>query len=175
MPFCTESSPVINIGFSQAFYLLSYTNPDLDSHGAGLSILFTYVYMTGQANWADMFHTTTPTLALILMCVFIGLTTILILNLIIATMNNVYSTVLSDSRGEWKREQCKLVIEYSIFKSCCCITNCENDENGYLTIFMREEYAKERKEQYLQKNCSNLMHQDVRAMKKKIFEDSRGN
>ena len=156
---------VINIGFSQAFYLLSYTNPDLDSHGAGLSILFTYVYMTGQANWPDMFHTTTPSLALILMCVFIGLTTILIINLIIAKMNNVYSTVASNAMGEWKREQCKLIIKYSLFLNSF---GTPDNNKRYLTILMREEFVEERKEQYLQRNCTNLMHKDVRDMKAKL-------
>ena len=148
---------VINIGFSQAFYLVSYLSPHLDSHGAGASILFTYVYMTGQPNWSDMFLTTTPTLALIFMCVFIGLTTILIINLIIAKMNNVYSTILSDAEGEWKREQCKLIIGYSFFRKYFH----RREEGEHLTILMREEYEAERKEEYLLKHPTVVMRRDI--------------
>ena len=157
---------VIVVGFSQAFYLLSYNNPHLDSHGFGISIPFMYVYMTGQANWADMFDTTTPTLAIILMCIFVALTTILILNLIIATMNNVYSMVLSDAMGEWKREQCKLVIEYQTVISFLCCSDIS--KSGYFTILMRDDYAEERKREYLRKNCTVIMQRDIMELKKEL-------
>lgn len=163
---------VIDVGFSQAFYLLSYKNPSLDSHGAGLSILFTYIYMMGPANWSEMFNTTTPALAIILLCIYIALTSILILSLIIAKMNNIYSMVLGNAMGEWKREQCKLIIEYSIFTK---IFEIPNGIKKYLTILMREEYVEKRKGEYLQRNCTNLILKDVRDMKKNWVERQRGN
>ena len=140
---------VVNLGFSQAFYLVSYNDRSLDSHDAGVSILFTFVYFTGQANWNDMFNTNTPALALILMVLFISLTTILLLNLIIALMNNVYSTVQENAEGVWKREQCKLVIKYHRWRSICTWLHADvqgafNETQQYLCILMRDEYAKQR-------------------------------
>ena len=105
---------VVNFGFAQSFYLLSYQNPAIllsDPYSSGLS---TFIFMTGQADWSEMYETSSPALALFLMCLFIALTTILILNLVIAKMNYVYSMVDDNRIGEWKREQCKLVLEHAL-------------------------------------------------------------
>ena len=105
---------VVNFGFAQSFYLLSYQNSAIllsDPYKSGLS---TFIFMTGQADWGEMYETSSPALALFLMCLFITLTTILILNLVIAKMNYVYSMVDDNRIGEWKREQCKLVLEHSL-------------------------------------------------------------
>ena len=121
---------VVNFGFAQSFYLLSYQNPEIelsDPYSSGLS---TFIFMTGQADWNEMQETSTPALALFLMCLFITLSTILILNLVIAKMNYVYSMVEDNRIGEWKREQCKLVLEHTMLgfqdyfseqKKCLCV------------------------------------------------------
>ena len=88
---------VINFGFTQSFYLLSYRNPSLDAFDPYNSFLFTFIYMTGQANWQDIIHTSSPELAKALLSLFMVLNTILKL------------------LRECKREQCKLTIEHSIY------------------------------------------------------------
>ena len=103
---------VINVGFSQSFFILSFKNTALDSHYEGSSLLHTFIYMMGQANWENMSNTSTPWLSEILMIFFLLLTSILTINLIIAKMNFVYGQVTDNIRGEWKRQQCELVLEY---------------------------------------------------------------
>ena len=159
---------LINIGFSQSFYLLSQNNPSLDSYTPQHSMLFTYIYMTGQANWSDMFHTSSPGLALFLMGLFIALTTILVLNLLIAKMNNVYGEVECNTIGEWKREQCKLIIEYSLI--------CNFEEifpDDYMYALMRKEYAEHREEILRDKNCNRMTLEEVENIRKLLKEQNR--
>lgn len=68
---------VINFGFTQSFYLLSYRNPSLDAFDPYNSFLFTFIYMTGQANWQDIIHTSSPELAKALLSLFVVLNAIL--------------------------------------------------------------------------------------------------
>lgn len=157
---------VLIVGFSQAFYLLSYADPSRDSHGAGASILFAYIYMTGQANWSDMFQTAEPVEAQFLMCFFIALSTILVLNVIIAKMNNVYSDVESNAAAEWKREQCKFVTEYGAVGNVFCGKKWNQLDKRYVSILMRDEYCEERKQDYLRRKFSNITQNKIMTLLK---------
>lgn len=58
----------------------------------------------------DINKTSVPVLGTILLSVYIALTAIVILNLLIAVMNNNYIQIQSKQRAEWNRERCKVLL-----------------------------------------------------------------
>ena len=157
---------VINFGFTQSFYLLSYQNPSLDAFDPYNSFLFTFIYMTGQANWQDMFHTSSPELAKALLSLFVVLTTILTLNLIIAKMNFVYGQVNDNLIGEWKREQCKLIIKHSIY-------GISYNTNQELIALIRRNDLERMDEEKRRRVRMQTIDENVQEMKKQYAEDMK--
>lgn len=72
-----------------------------------------YLYMMGQGSQSlnMVRESDTPDLAQLILCLFIFVTTILILNLLIALMNNSYSKIQDKARAEWNRERADIMVE----------------------------------------------------------------
>lgn len=83
-------------------------------------------------------------------------------------MNNVYGEVECNTIGEWKREQCKLIIEYSLI--------CNFEEifpDDYMYALMRKEYAEHREEILRDKNCNRMTLEEVENIRKLLKEQNR--
>ena len=109
---------VVILGFSHALHLLSYP---LDRGGALTgshlvyanweSIYNVYFAMLGQVEIDDLRQALSPGLALTLMCVFSLVATIIMLNVLIALLNDIYQRVSRNAEAEWYMERCRLVME----------------------------------------------------------------
>jgi hypothetical protein len=84
---------ILIFAFSQAMYLLSNPTPDSDFSNRQESIIRSFLYMMGGSDLNQMKETINTDLAQFLLCIFIFMTTILMLNLLIALMNSSYSTI----------------------------------------------------------------------------------
>lgn len=65
----------------------------------------------GGADVSQMLQTINPTLAQFLLCAFIFLSSILLLNLLIALMNSSFGKIKDNEEAEWNRERAKIMIE----------------------------------------------------------------
>lgn len=102
---------IVIFGFSQAMYLLSYQNDSLDFASPYNGIINAFIYMMGNPLVEQAASTSDPSLAQFLLCTFMFASTILLLNLLIALMNNSYNTIKSKATAEWNRERAKIMIE----------------------------------------------------------------
>jgi ankyrin repeat protein len=102
---------IVIFGFSQAMYLLSYHNPDIDFSKADKGMITAFFYMMGDASIDPMVGASNPELALTIVCLFIFITTILLLNLLIALMNSSYQKIQKRQNAEWHRERANIMIE----------------------------------------------------------------
>ena len=102
---------LVIFGFSQAFYLLTFDNDLLDFSSPTDAIINAFLYMMGQSQLSQMQQATNPKLAQFLLCLFIFISAILLLNLLIALMNNSYSAIQAKEVAEWHRECTKIMIE----------------------------------------------------------------
>ena len=102
---------LIIFGFSQAFYLLSYDNDQLDFSSPTDAIINAFLYMMGQSQLSQMQGSSSPKLAQFILCLFIFVSAILLLNLLIALMNNSYTAIQEMQIAEWHRECAKIMVE----------------------------------------------------------------
>jgi hypothetical protein len=65
----------------------------------------------GQSQLDQVVSTLNPQLAQFILCMFIFVSSILILNLLIALMNNSYSKIQNKQNAEWNRERAKIMID----------------------------------------------------------------
>lgn len=99
-------------GFSQSFYLLSYSNEEMDFADPMLAIFNAFLYMLGSIDNKMMTQSpNNPELAQLLLCVFIFISSILLLNLLIAVMSNAYAKIESKQNAEWERERALIMTE----------------------------------------------------------------
>lgn len=59
----------------------------------------------------DITASSNPDLGVLLLSVYIAISSILLLNLLIAVMNSSYSIIEKQQRAEWNRERCKIMVE----------------------------------------------------------------
>jgi hypothetical protein len=109
---------IVIFGFSQAFYLLSFdvlpdamNNSSNDFDNPAKSVLFSFAYMMGNANFNNMGNTINYDLGQFLLAVFITMTTIILLNVLIAIMSDTYRTVQTNLKAEWLLERCRFMID----------------------------------------------------------------
>lgn len=102
---------LVLFSFSQSLYLLSYHDDTLDFSDPMGSIIHSFLYMMGGSQLGQMTQSSNPDLAQFLLCILIFLTSILLLNLLIALMNNSYGTIQSKEVAEWNRERAKIMTE----------------------------------------------------------------
>lgn len=98
-------------GFSQSMYLLAYADSSLDFSDPMTGIINSFLYMMGASQLSQMQQASNPQLAQFLLCIFIFIATILMLNLLIALMNNSYGTIQTHQEAEWNRERAKIIVE----------------------------------------------------------------
>lgn len=65
----------------------------------------------GGSDLNQMLQTINPALAQFLLCAFIFLSTILLLNLLIALMNSSFGKIKDNEEAEWNRERARIMIE----------------------------------------------------------------
>lgn len=108
----------------------------------------------------DQFEeTSNPALAKFLMCLFIFVTSILLLNLLIALMNNSYTTIRSKQFAEWNRERAKIMSEQLRFWSV--------DTKPYEYYLVRETDHLEAIETKESKTLLNIVT-EVRELKEEV-------
>jgi Ion transport protein len=72
-----------------------------------------------QSNFEDARNMSDPDLGVALLCLFLLIGPILLLNLLIALMNSTYSTIQENADAEWRRERAEILLEqFSIFHRC---------------------------------------------------------
>jgi hypothetical protein len=102
-------------GFTQAFWLLSNVDPTNLFGTVKGAFLTAFMYMLGQNVEADFDRTASPKLATFLLIVFMMAMIILMLNLLIALMGDVFSSVRAKGFAVWRKEQASIIIEESFF------------------------------------------------------------
>lgn len=103
---------VIIIGFSQALYLLSYDDPKVRFHTWDGALLRAYTYMINYANWDDQINEmNNPTLATLLVVAFTWIVAIVLLNLLIAIMNNAFDDIKTSTKSSSSMERAIVVLD----------------------------------------------------------------
>ncbi|XP_073979790.1 transient receptor potential cation channel subfamily V iav isoform X3 [Rhodnius prolixus] len=100
-------------GFSQSFYFLYKGFPGVkntlySSYPSTWMALFQITL--GDYNYAELSHTTYPTLSKTVFTIFMILVPILLLNMLIAMMGNTYAHVIEQSEKEWMKQWAKIVV-----------------------------------------------------------------
>ncbi|CAB0003660.1 unnamed protein product [Nesidiocoris tenuis] len=104
---------IVLFGFSQSFYFLYKGLPGVEktlysSYPTTWMALFQITL--GDYNYAELSHTTYPTLAKTVFTIFMILVPILLLNMLIAMMGNTYAHVIEQSEKEWMKQWAKIVV-----------------------------------------------------------------
>ncbi|XP_014251524.1 transient receptor potential cation channel subfamily V member 5 isoform X2 [Cimex lectularius] len=104
---------VVLFGFSQSFFFLYKGFPGVkntlySSYPSTWMALFQITL--GDYNYAELSHTTYPTLAKTVFTIFMILVPILLLNMLIAMMGNTYAHVIEQSEKEWMKQWAKIVV-----------------------------------------------------------------
>lgn len=100
-------------GFAQSFWLLSNNDETLLFGTVSQSFLNSFLYMLGQNIEADFSGTASPYVATIFLVFFLITMMILMLNLLIALMGDVFSKVRAEGVGLWRKEQAAIISEES--------------------------------------------------------------
>ncbi|KAL1138771.1 hypothetical protein AAG570_008833 [Ranatra chinensis] len=104
---------VMLFGFSQSFYFLYKGMPNVKTslYSSYPSTWMALFHITmGDYNYAELAHTTYPTLAKTVFAIFMVLVPILLLNMLIAMMGNTYAHVIEQSEKEWVKQWAKIVV-----------------------------------------------------------------
>jgi hypothetical protein len=102
---------VFIFAFSQSLYLLSYSDSTLDFSGRSGSIMHSFLFMMGQIDISQMTSSSNPDLAQLLLCLFIFANTIILLNLLIALMNNGYDDIQQLATAEYYNSKAEIMAE----------------------------------------------------------------
>lgn len=100
---------IVVFSFAQALYLLSYARKDLEFSNPGGGLMQSFLYMMGNSDLNQMYQKSNPKLAQFLLAAFILVSTILLLNLLIALMNSAYTRIADNQIAEWKRERAIII------------------------------------------------------------------
>ncbi len=101
------------IGFSFSFWLLEMGNEYSEYRTVSASLFSLYQAMFGTFPIAPFYGSDVKSFSIILYVVYGIVVTILMLNLLIALMNNSYSTVNKKGVAQWRLEQAKIIIDQS--------------------------------------------------------------
>ena len=101
------------IGFSFSFWLLEMGNEYSEYRTVSASLFSLYQAMFGQFTSSPFYGSDVKSFSIILYVVYGIVVTILMLNLLIALMNNSYSTVNKKGVAQWRLEQAKIIIDQS--------------------------------------------------------------
>lgn len=108
---------LIVFGFSQALYLLSYRDPDQDDsfdlRHPESSLLRTFQYLGG--GFVVPQRHTNPSWVDFIVCVFFFTVSIVLLNLLIAIINNAYSDVVAEAKVVRLRKLTQAILQSSPF------------------------------------------------------------
>lgn len=106
---------IVILSFSQALYLLSYDVDDVEFSNPAAGLTESFVYMIEQINISQLHDTRNSKLAQFLMVAFVLVSTILMLNILIAQMNSAYSKIARNALGEWNRERAIIITQQPYF------------------------------------------------------------
>jgi hypothetical protein len=101
------------IGFSFSFWLLEMGNVYSDYRTVSDSLFSLYQAMFGTFPASPFYGSDVKSFSIILYIVYGIVVTILMLNLLIALMNNSYSIVNKKGVAQWRLEQAKIIIDQS--------------------------------------------------------------
>ncbi|XP_066906589.1 transient receptor potential cation channel subfamily V member 6 isoform X1 [Halyomorpha halys] len=104
---------IVLFGFSQSFYFLYKGFPGVKNtlyssyHSTWMAL---FQITLGDYNYAELSHTSYPTLSKTVFAIFMVLVPILLLNMLIAMMGNTYAHVIEQSEKEWMKQWAKIVV-----------------------------------------------------------------
>eukprot|EP01002_Notosolenus_urceolatus_P013748 NODE_468_length_2063_cov_12.970209_g369_i0.p1 GENE.NODE_468_length_2063_cov_12.970209_g369_i0~~NODE_468_length_2063_cov_12.970209_g369_i0.p1 ORF type:complete len:666 (+),score=206.96 NODE_468_length_2063_cov_12.970209_g369_i0:232-1998(+) len=108
----TSAFLTVVVGFATAFMLLFQSKSSIEDYLLTLRDVF--LMAVGQIDPTQFEDCHDPVFCTILMCLYIIIVTVLLLNLLIATMSNTYAEELSQARQTWLLERARIT---SSFKS----------------------------------------------------------
>lgn len=106
---------IVIVSYAQALYLLSYEAENLEFSNRLAGLMQSFLWMMGQSKLSQLQYTSNPVLAQFLLVVYILISTILILNLLIALMNSAYTEIASNAVPEWNRERAIIITQQFYF------------------------------------------------------------
>jgi transient receptor potential cation channel subfamily V member 6 len=99
------------VGFSQAFFVISSSDPSSPFGTFRSSLLNSFVFMLGNFDPSAFEGNVLHGFAVFLSCVYMLIVSILLLNLLIALMGDSYAEVKGKGMAQWKLEQANIITE----------------------------------------------------------------
>jgi hypothetical protein len=103
---------IVIFGFAESFWLLSYPRGDLTFGNARDALINTYFLVFGQFP-SDIESTRSKELFYVLVVAFSLIVIILMLNLLIALLNDSYAKVRDVGEAQWRFDQARIILEES--------------------------------------------------------------
>ena len=100
---------LVLFGFSQTFYILSFREPTMLNFSAQSAFVNAFASMTGIMDFNVANDTIAPNLATFIFVLFVAVTSILLLNMLIALMNDAYAAIRQNSESEGKMQRCQII------------------------------------------------------------------
>ena len=121
---------LVLIGFSQAFYLLSYDEENSFS-SMDQSLLLSFTFMLGEYDPFAFTGAKLESFAVFLSTIYMMILSILLLNLLIAYMADSYSAVKAKGLAQWKLQQAQIIKEMQGSMS-------DNDRHSMAVVYFRK-------------------------------------
>jgi len=106
---------VVILGFSHALHLLTaplFEDSPTDIIYSGWNSIYrVYFSMLGDFDISELLRSLNPGLAVSLMALFSLLATIVMLNVLIALLNDIYQRVSLSAENEWYLERCRIMMD----------------------------------------------------------------
>jgi hypothetical protein len=107
---------ILLIGFSQAFWIISNVDPDSIFALMSGSLQASFLALLGLQSETNFTGTSAPFAGSVLLNLFLFVMVILMLNLLVALMNDTFSNLSSKKTALWRIEQASIITEQLYLK-----------------------------------------------------------
>jgi hypothetical protein len=101
---------LVVFGFAFAFWIVANEAPTSSFYHLDDSLVTTFAYMMGQFDSSDFDDISVNQFARYMYVLYMIVTTIILLNLLIAIMGDIYSSVEKNAMAQFRWEQCNVII-----------------------------------------------------------------
>jgi hypothetical protein len=102
---------ILLVGFAQAFWIISNVDKESAFQPMSNSLMASFLTLLGLASELDFSNSSTPYVGSLILALFLFVMMILMLNLLVALMNDTFDRLRSKRLALWRREQAGIILD----------------------------------------------------------------